>query len=183
MRLRLPNFGPFKNWLFCSTACQPFTDSYPQQNIISKFYFIVDRLDLLIQACTEFANRGLKVNQVNSRQEFIKDLKVVGAIHNDSDRAEITVVNNQKFSEDGVVKEKLDYGINTQHIYFLDEAHRIYNPKSNYLANLINSDKNAVKIAFTGTPLLREVAKEYDSKLLFGNYIHTYYYNRIIADG
>src|SRR5690606_33427197 len=27
------------------------------------------------------------------------------------------------------------------------------------------------------------VAKEYDSKLLFGNYIHKYYYNRSIADG
>ncbi len=30
---------------------------------------------------------------------------------------------------------------------------------------------------------MREVAKEYDSKLLFGNYIHKYYYNRSIADG
>lgn len=40
-----------------------------------------------------------------------------------------------------------------------------------------------MKIALTGTPLLKEVAKEYDSKLLFGNYIHKYYYNRSIADG
>src|SRR5690606_34696461 len=56
-------------------------------------------------------------------------------------------------------------------------------PKGNYLANLINTDKKAVKIALTGTPLLKEVAKEYDSKLLFGNYIHKYYYNSSIADG
>lgn len=35
----------------------------------------------------------------------------------------------------------------------------------------------------TGTPLLKEVAKEYDSKLLFGNYFHKYYYNMSIADG
>jgi type I restriction enzyme R subunit len=48
---------------------------------------------------------------------------------------------------------------------------------------LINSDRKAIKIALTGTPLLREVAKEYDSKLLFGNYIHKYYYNMSIADG
>jgi type I restriction enzyme R subunit len=159
------------------------TDYYQKQNIIPKFYFIVDRIDLLIQASTEFANRELKVNQVNSRQEFIKDLQVVGAIHNDSGQAEITVVNIQKFSEDATVVKLPDYDINTQRIYFLDEAHRSYNPKGNYLANLINSDRNAVIIALTGTPLLKEVAKEYDSKLLFGNYTHKYYYNRSIADG
>lgn len=159
------------------------TDYYQKQNTIPKFYFIVDRLDLLIQASTEFSNRGLKINRVNSRQEFIQDMKVVGAIHNDSGRAEITVVNIQKFSEESTIVKMPDYDINTQRVYFLDEAHRSYNPKGNYLANLINSDKNAVIIALTGTPLLREVAKEYDSKLLFGNYIHKYYYNRSIADG
>lgn len=159
------------------------TDYYQKQNTIPKFYFIVDRIDLLIQASTEFSNRGLKVNQVNSRQEFIDDLQVVGAIHNDSGQAEITVVNIQKFSEDSTVIKLPDYDINTQRIYFLDEAHRSYNPKGNYLANLINSDRNAVIIALTGTPLLREVAKEYDSKILFGNYIHKYYYNSSIADG
>lgn len=159
------------------------TDYYQKQNTIPKFYFIVDRIDLLIQASTEFSNRGLKVNQVNSRQEFIDDLQVVGAIHNDSGQAEITVVNIQKFSEDSTIIKLPDYDINTQRIYFLDEAHRSYNPKGNYLANLINSDRNAVIIALTGTPLLREVAKEYDSKILFGNYIHKYYYNSSIADG
>jgi len=159
------------------------TDYYQKQNTIPKFYFIVDRIDLLIQASTEFSNRGLKVNQVNSRQEFIKDLQVVGAIHNDSGQAEITVVNIQKFSEDSTIIKLPDYDINTQRVYFLDEAHRSYNPKGNYLANLINSDRNAIIIALTGTPLLREVTKEYDSKSLFGNYIHKYYYNRSIADG
>lgn len=159
------------------------TDYYQKKNVVPKFYFIVDRLDLLIQASTEFANRGLKVNRVNSKQEFIQDMKVIGAIHNDSGQAEITVVNIQKFSEGSVAGKMPGYDINIQRVFFLDEAHRSYNPKGNYLANLINSDKNAVIIALTGTPLLREVAKEYDSKLLFGNYIHKYYYNRSIADG
>lgn len=159
------------------------TDYYQKQNTIPKFYFIVDRIDLLDQAHTEFSNRKLNVKKVNSRQEFIDDLQVVGAIHNDSGQAEITVVNIQKFSEDSTIIKLPDYDINTQRIYFLDEAHRSYNPKGNYLANLINSDRNAVIIALTGTPLLREVAKEYDSKILFGNYIHKYYYNSSIADG
>ncbi|WP_298733425.1 type I restriction endonuclease [uncultured Chitinophaga sp.] len=162
---------------------QHLIDYYQKQNIVPKFYFIVDRLDLLIQSSTEFANRGLKVKQVNSRLAFINDLQIAGAIHNDSGKPEITVINIQKFSEDATVVRLPDYDINTQRIYFLDEAHRSYNPKGNYLANLINSDRNAVIIALTGTPLLKEVAKEYDSKLLFGNYIHKYYYNRSIADG
>lgn len=159
------------------------TDYYQRQQIIPKFYFVVDRLDLLTQAHTEFTNRGLKSTPVNSKADFVKDLQIIGAIKNDSGQAEITVVNIQKFSEEAVVKDLPDYDINTQRIYFLDEAHRSYNPKGNYLANLINSDRSAVLIALTGTPLLREVAKEYDSKLLFGNYFHKYYYNRSIADG
>lgn len=159
------------------------TAYYSKKQIIPKFYFIVDRLDLLIQASSEFANRGLKVKQVNSKEDFIKDLQVVGALHNDSGVPEITVVNIQKFSEDAVSAKDLAYDINVQRVYFLDEAHRSYNPKGSYLGHLLNSDRSAVMIALTGTPLLKEVAKEYDSKLLFGNYIHKYYYNMSIADG
>lgn len=159
------------------------TDYFQRQHIIPKFYFIVDRLDLLEQSATEFSNRGLKPNKVNSKEEFLRDLNVAGALHNDTGKAEITVVNIQKFSEDARFIQPPKYDINTQRIYFLDEAHRSYNPKGNYLANLISSDRNAIIIALTGTPLLREVAKEYDSKALFGNYFHKYYYNRSIADG
>ena len=159
------------------------TDYFQKKQIIPKFFFIVDRIDLLIQASTEFSNRGLKVNKVNSRLEFLREIKKVSALQNDSGEMEITVVNIQKFTEDSTVTEEIDYDINTQNIYFLDEAHRSYNPKGSYLANLLNSDKNAVKIALTGTPLLKEVTRLYDSKDLFGNYIHKYYYNRSIADG
>ena len=156
---------------------------FARQNTVPKFYFIVDRMDLLIQASTEFSNRGLKVKTVNSKAGFIIDLQTVGAIHNDSGQPEITVVNIQKFSEDATVRQVPEYDLNIQRIFFLDEAHRSYNPKGNYLANLINSDRKAIKIALTGTPLLREVVKDFDSKMLFGNYIHKYYYNWSIADG
>jgi type I restriction enzyme, R subunit len=159
------------------------TDYYQKKNIIPKFYFVVDRIDLAIQASTEFSNRGLKVKSVNSKADFVKDLQTIAAIHNASGEAEISVVNIQKISEDAVVRMDINYDINIQRIYFLDEAHRSYNPKGNYLANLINSDKQAIKIALTGTPLLRQVVKDFDTKLLFGDYIHKYYYNRSIADG
>jgi type I restriction enzyme R subunit len=48
------------------------------------------------------------------------------------------------------------------------------------LANLNESDTNAIKIGLTGTPLL---GTDYNSKALFGDYIHKYYYNSSIADG
>ncbi len=156
------------------------TDYFQNKKVIPKFYFIVDRLDLLIQSQREFSSRGIVVHIVNSRDEFAKDIKSSGAIHNISGKLEITVVNIQKFKEDPDVIKNIDYSLKVQRIYFLDEVHRSYNPKGSFLANLSESDKDAIKIGLTGTPLL---GTQYNSKLLFGDYIHKYYYNASIADG
>lgn len=156
------------------------TDYFQKQGTVPKFYFIVDRLDLLIQASQEFKDRGLNVHTVNSKQEFIGDIRQNTAIHNQLGRREITVVNIQKFSDESNVVAQTDYDINIQRIYFLDEVHRSYNPKGSFLANLSESDRNAIKIGLTGTPLLGD---DYNSKILFGDYIHKYYYNMSIADG
>ena len=69
------------------------------------------------------------------------------------------------------------YNTQMQRIFFIDEAHRGYNPKGSFLANLLEADKNAIKIALTGTPLLKE---ERESWRVFGDYIHTYYYDKSI---
>ena len=156
------------------------TDFFHQKGVIPKFYFIVDRIDLLLQAKKEFSSRGLIVHTVNSREEFIKDIQTSSAIHNLSGKQEITVVNIQKFSEDSNVLSQQDYNIQVQRVYFLDEVHRSYNPKGSFLANLSRSDPNAIKIGLTGTPL---ISKAYYSRDLFGDYIHKYYYNASIADG
>jgi type I restriction enzyme R subunit len=156
------------------------THYFRDKNIVPKFYFIVDRLDLLIQAGREFKSRGLVVHHINSRDEFVRDLKKTTALHNSSGKPEITVVNIQKFKEDRDIVSRNDYQINIQRIYFLDEVHRSYNPKGSFLANLNESDTNAIKIGLTGTPLL---GNDYNSKSLFGDYIHKYYYNASIADG
>lgn len=156
------------------------TDYYQKKNIIPKFYFIVDRIDLLIQASDEFEARGLKVHRINSRDEFAKEIKSSLAIHNDTGRREITVVNIQKFKDDPGVITNTDYNLNMQRVYFLDEVHRSYNPEGSFLANLNTSDPNAIKIGLTGTPLISGDVK---SKALFGNYIHKYYYNASIKDG
>src|SRR5690554_1379068 len=156
------------------------TDYFQKQKIIPKFYFIVDRLDLLQQAQREFTARGLTVHTVNSREAFAHDIKATQVIHNNSGKPEITVVNIQKFKDDPNVVSTKDYDITIQRVYFLDEVHRSYNPKGSFLANLSQSDTNAIKIGLTGTPLLGD---DYNSRALFGDYIHKYYYNASIADG
>ncbi len=153
---------------------------FRSRGLVPKFYFIVDRIDLLQQARREFRSRGLVVHTINSREAFASDIKSTSAIHNDSGRPEITVVNIQKFQDDPDVVRSSDYAINLQRVYFLDEVHRSYNPKGSFLANLNESDPNAIKIGLTGTPLIGDSAS---SKALFGNYIHKYYYNASIADG
>ena len=156
------------------------TDYFQSKGIVPKFYFIVDRIDLLIQSGREFKSRGLVVHNINSREEFSRDIKSTSVIHNNSGKAEITVVNIQKFQDDTDVIKNNDYNLNIQRVYFLDEVHRSYNPKGSFLANLHESDTNAIKIGLTGTPLL---GTDFNSKSLFGSYIHKYYYNSSIADG
>lgn len=156
------------------------TDYFQKKRVIPKFYFIVDRLDLLTQSAREFKSRGLVVHEINSREDFSRDIKSTSVIHNNSGKAEITVVNIQKFADDPDVVRNTDYNLNIQRVYFLDEVHRSYNPKGSFLANLHESDVNAIKIGLTGTPLL---GTDYNSKSLFGGYIHKYYYNSSIADG
>jgi len=172
------------------------SDYYRKLGIIPKFYFIVDRIDLLDQASREFRSRGLHVHTINSRDEFAADIKSNVAVHNNTGIAEITVVNIQRFKDDHNVTKNTDYALGLQRVYFLDEVHRSYNPQGSFLANLNQSDEKAIKIGLTGTPLLNakvagtkdEAGKSgpqvsYNSKHIFGDYIHKYYYNRSIADG
>ena len=155
-------------------------DFYSKQKKVVKFYFIVDRLDLLEQATQEFEARGLVVSTANSRAELMAQFRTNQAQQGISGQAEITVVNIQRFAED---KEKVrinDYATNLQRIFILDEAHRGYKPGGCFLANLFDADTDAIKIALTGTPLLKE---ERASCKVFGSYLHTYYYDKSIADG
>lgn len=156
------------------------TDYFQQKEIVPKFYFIVDRIDLMEQAKREFTIRGLIVYTVNSKEELFKSFRDRKAIHNLSGKREVTVVNIQKFQEDTTLLQVRDYDIAIQRVYFLDEVHRSYNPQGSFLANLINSDRSAILIGLTGTPLILADRK---SKDVFGDYIHKYYYNASIADG
>lgn len=161
-------------------ATRVLTDYYAKKHIIPKFYFFVDRLDLMEQATTEFSNRGLHVVNVEDRDELMNTFNNDKAQENNTGEHEIIVVNIQKLKDsDGKINVS-KYATNIQRVYFLDEAHRDYNPKGSFLSRLFESDPKAIRIAMTGTPLIGEERKTTD---VFGNYISTYYYNRSIEDG
>ena len=133
------------------------------------------------QTKDEFVARGLSVRTANSRDELMSDIRSTNLTENAEGKAEIMVVNIQKFKQDSAkIQIDSNYSIRLQRIFFIDEAHRGYNPHGSFLANLLAADKDAIKIALTGTPLLKE---ERESWRVFGDYIDTYYYDKSIADG
>lgn len=159
-------------------------DYYQAKNQIARFFFIVDRLDLADQAADEFRARGAIVSVVNSKSEFVKALQSSGDDTNvvsDVKTPVITVVNIQKFDEEATAVE-FDYGLNVQRVYFIDEAHRDYKNGGAFLANLVTSDRDAVRFALTGTPLVNAKGGN-NTREVFGDYIHKYFYNQSIADG
>ncbi|MFP6065277.1 type I restriction endonuclease [Helicobacter pylori] len=168
----------------------------------TKFYFIVDRLDLLEQAKNEFLKRGLCVHEAENKEDLSQKLKNSRVFEGPQGNDEIIVVNIQKFkapneekapNEDPssapkeiVSKTELQEATKDNHdlqrVFIIDEAHRSYDPKGCFYANLIECDKTAIKIALTGTPLLEDNAQDKATKNTFGNYLHTYSYTESIKD-
>ncbi|WQX35331.1 DEAD/DEAH box helicase family protein [Helicobacter pylori] len=168
----------------------------------TKFYFIVDRLDLLEQAKNEFLKRGLCVHEAENKEDLSQKLKNSSVFEGPQGNDEIIVVNIQKFkapneekapNEDPssapkeiISKTELQEAAKDSHdlqrVFIIDEAHRSYDPKGCFYANLIECDKTAIKIALTGTPLLEDNAQDKATKNTFGNYLHTYSYAESIKD-
>ncbi len=155
-------------------------DYFAKKNINTRFFFIVDRLDLMVQATTEFADRGFSVTNVNNKVEFAKELKKPLDDNNEG-IGTICIVNVQKLMEESKMPHvENEYNVKVQRIFFVDEAHRSYNVHGEFFKNLMTCDANGIYIAMTGTPLL---TKKERSNLKFGDYIHKYFYDKSIADG
>ncbi|MGL2562460.1 type I restriction endonuclease [Helicobacter pylori] len=169
----------------------------------TKFYFIVDRLDLLEQAKNEFSKRGLYVHEAESKEDLSQKLKNSRVFEGSQGNDEIIVVNIQKFkspneekapnedpsstpkeiiSKTELQEEAAKDSHDLQRVFIIDEAHRSYDPKGCFYANLIECDKTAIKIALTGTPLLEDNAQDKATKKTFGDYLHTYSYAESIKD-
>jgi type I restriction enzyme R subunit len=155
-------------------------DYYSKKDISTRFFFVVDRLDLLTQASIEFTNRGLNTVNCENKTSFSKELnKTLSTDVGSKAIGEICVVNIQKF-EGKMPEAKNDYNAKVQRIFFIDEAHRSYSSTGEFFKNLMICDMDAIYIALTGTPLL---SKKERSNLKFGDYIHKYFYDKSIADG
>ncbi|MFA4865911.1 DEAD/DEAH box helicase family protein, partial [Helicobacter pylori] len=179
-------------------------DFFSQSNLNkkTKFYFIVDRLDLLEQAKNEFLKRGLEVHEAENKEDLSQKLKSSSVFEGPQGNDEIIVVNIQKFkapneekapnedpssaTKEIISKTELQEATKDNHdlqrVFIIDEAHRSYDPKGCFYANLIECDKTAIKIALTGTPLLEDNAQDKATKNTFGNYLHTYSYTESIKD-
>jgi type I restriction enzyme, R subunit len=179
---------------FAYFATNVLRDYYRKKRIITKFYFVVDRLDLLNQASTEFADRGMSIAAINTKADFAKNIASPSIIGNSSQRGKyketMNVVNIQKFSDESKVDLNCMKGI--QRIYIIDEVHRGYKDDGVFLANLLGADKNGIYIGLTGTPILAKTKADDDGKVektklgtadMFEGYLHKYYYNKSIADG
>ncbi len=162
----------------------------------------MDRLDLLEQAKNEFSKRGFCVHEAENKEDLSQKLKNSSVFEGPQGNDEIIVVNIQKFkapneekppNEDPssapkeiISKTELQEATKDNHdlqrVFIIDEAHRSYDPKGCFYANLIECDKTAVKIALTGTPLLEDNAQDKATKKTFGNYLHTYSYTESIKD-
>ena len=167
-------------------------DYYRQFDTVPKFFFVVDRLDLADQAADELGARGLHIVRAESKRDFARLLaNSTGGTAADGE-AEINIINIQRFATDGS-KMTANYGTRIQRVFFIDEAHRSYDPKGSFLAALISADPDAVFIGLTGTPRLVTPGKDETeeqlrarnraTKNVFGGYIDTYYYNQSIRDG
>ncbi len=155
-------------------------DYYASKGINTRFFFVVDRLDLLTQANNEFTMRGINAINVSNRDGFASELNKVLSTNTDmKSLGDFTVVNIHKFGED-MPMAKNDYNAKVQRVIFIDEAHRSYSKTGEFFKNLMLIDKDAIFIALTGTPLL---SKKERSNLKFGEYIHKYFYDKSIADG
>ncbi|GAA7193337.1 type I restriction endonuclease subunit R [Helicobacter pylori] len=178
-------------------------DFFSPLNKKTKFYFIVDRLDLLEQAKNEFSKRGLCVHEAENKEDLSQKLKNSSVFEGPQGNDEIIVVNIQKFKapneekapnedisnstpKEIISKTELQEATKDSHdlqrVFIIDEAHRSYDPKGCFYANLIECDKTAIKIALTGTPLLEDNAQDKATRNTFGNYLHTYSYAESIKD-
>ncbi len=146
------------------------------------------------------------MHEPKNKEELSQKLKSLSVFDGTQGNDEIVVVNIQRFKDPNekdhennenkdlsnnkpkeiVSKTELQEAIQNNHdlqrVFIIDEAHRSYDPKGCFYANLIECDKTAIKIALTGTPLLENDAQDKATKNTFGHYLHTYSYIESIKD-
>ena len=149
-----------------------------------KIIFIIDRLDLEDQLSETAAITGEPVNIINRRSKLSSLSDDTGnvnmvMIHKFLDEKNISA---QSLIEAGIVPkfEKFDVINNSDRILLLiDEAHRTQGGDMG--DNLFSAFPKAVRIGFTGTPLLTE-RHEVKTHERFGGFIDFYKFDKAVKD-
>ncbi|MBR9728589.1 type I restriction endonuclease subunit R [Shewanella intestini] len=162
----------FSMVFFCKKAFRKYTGNWT-------FVLITDRTDLDDQIYKTFHSTGILTE--NCQAESGSELKLLLA---EDHRFVFTLI--QKFKGD----EKGDYPLLSERndiIVITDEAHR--SQYDSLAMNMRRSMPNASFMAFTGTPLLSETAKNSDSsdsgktREIFGDYVSVYNFADAVDDG
>ncbi|MBA4391006.1 MAG: type I restriction endonuclease subunit R [Syntrophus sp. (in: bacteria)] len=149
-----------------------------------KIIFIIDRIDLEIQLSETVALTGEPVNIIDRRNRLHRlsddtgDVNMV-MIHKFLDEKNISA---QSLIEAGLVPkfEKFETINNSDRILLLiDEAHRTQGGDMG--DNLFSAFPKAVRIGFTGTPLLTD-RHEIKTHERFGGFIDFYKFDKAVAD-
>ncbi|GAK27508.1 type I restriction endonuclease subunit R [Serratia liquefaciens] len=156
-----------------------------------KLVMVNDRQDLEEQLCNTATLIGGRVNVIESRQGL--------RAHLATDSSDVNMVMVHKFQEQkqtltNAVAEVLGtylampasktFGVvnsSERIILMIDEAHRTQS--SDLGDNLFEAFPNAVRIAFTGTPLITDRHGEKKTHKRFGEYIDTYRLMDAVNDG
>lgn len=158
---------------------------YGDSGVLTRQFFLTDRLALATQAQTEFQAMGFDVVRINTKKQFEEILtKPLG---NDGDRYQhlgkrrIYVVNVQKFADSlNDLTVSNPYGVTVKNIFYIDECHRSYNTHGEYYMTMRGIDRDASYVALTGTPVLSEKER---TTAKFGGYLDACFYGESIENG
>ncbi len=134
-----------------------------------RILIVTDRRELDAQIQSVFERTGEKMHRTESKKDLLSALfenkkSLVGSLVHKFDDNDLEDLKKQPVLKEWIV--------------LVDECHRTQSGKlHNAMKSLL---PNAIFIAFSGTPLLKQDKKT--SQEVFGNYIHCYKFNEAVSD-
>ena len=165
--------------LTCFKLCEILAQKSPQ---IDLTVFLVDRNDLNIQTrkrFNEFANfkESVKIKDATSTNDLIEILND----KNSNTKIIITTIQKLNYALTKKNRSKLKGLENKQIVFVVDEGHR--SQIGIMRRNINNYFKNAINIAFTGTPIFSTNSEDgKTTQNIFGDLIHKYVTLNAIED-
>ncbi|GAA9341804.1 hypothetical protein TH0551_13570 [Helicobacter pylori] len=138
----------------------------------SRILIVTDRRELDAQIQGVFEGTGEPIYRADSKKDLL------GALFENKEFLVGTLVHKFDEFDDNDLEDLKKRPVLKEWIVLVDECHRTHSGKlHNAMKSLL---PNAIFIAFSGTPLLKQDKKT--SQEVFGNYIHCYKFNEAVSD-